>query len=102
MNKLLFFLGFALLMAGCATQPAPQTPVAAASSGAPHMEVLRGTQTEGQDLVCSTSYPMDSHIPERICITKAQDAARKKAAQQEMQNIHNAPSAGGCSGPVCF
>jgi len=93
MSKWIPPLGLALLIMGCAThQPAAQTPAATTSSGQSHMEVLRGTKPEDQKLICSRSYPMDSHIPEQICVTPEQAAARKKAAQEQMQNMQNGPS----------
>lgn len=96
MSKLVFSLGLALLITACATtKPPAQTPAATASGGQSNMQVLRGTKpTADKNMICSRSYPMDSHIPELICVTPEQAAARKKAAQQEMNNLQNGPSSG--------
>ncbi len=89
MSKWISSLGLALLMTACATpqQPPAQASGAATSSGQPQMVVSTGTQPAGQKLICSESYPMGSHIPQRICLTPEQAAARKKAAQEAMQNV---------------
>ncbi|MDE2234793.1 MAG: hypothetical protein KGL13_07440 [Gammaproteobacteria bacterium] len=94
MNKTLTVLGASLLLLGCATQK----PAANNQAGP---VIMHGTKPEAdKNMICSRSRPMDSHIPELICVTPAEAAARKKAAQQQMQNYQNSPSAGGCP-PTC-
>jgi hypothetical protein len=82
-----------LLMSACAT-PQPQG-TAAATDGGGQMVVSRGTQPEGQKLICTESYPMGSHIPQRICLTKEQAEARKRASQAAMQNLQSQGSVQG-------
>ena len=88
MNKTLTVLGASLLLLGCATQK----PAADNQAGP---VIMHGTKPEAdKNMVCSSSHPMDSHIPELICVTPEQAAARKKAAQQQLQNIQNGPPPG--------
>lgn len=88
MSKWLLSLGLALVITACATTPPPsaQTGSTAAPAGQLQMAVSRGTQESGQKLICTESYPMGSHIPQRICMTKEQMAARQKADQEAMRN----------------
>lgn len=85
MSKWIVSLGLALLITACAT---PQQQSAQTAPGQQsQMVVSRGTQPSGQKLICTDTYPMGSHIPQRICVTPAEAAARQKASQQAMQNI---------------
>ncbi len=88
MSKWFFIPGLTLLIAACATPQLPATPPATAAPGnKSQMVVVRGTQESGQKLICSYSYPLGSHIPQRICETPEKAAARRKAAQEAMQNM---------------
>ncbi|MGA9851463.1 MAG: hypothetical protein WBR15_00800 [Gammaproteobacteria bacterium] len=102
MSKLILSLGLVLLITACATpQPPAQTTAAAATDSQTQMVVSRGTQATGDQLVCSTDYPMGSHIPQRICLTKEQMAARQKAAQEAMQNMQSQGKESSCA-PSCL
>ncbi len=86
MAKWIVLLSSLIVIAACATsRPAP-TP-GPATAGQPQETVARGTPPEGQNLVCTVDYPTGSHVPQRICITQAEAAARQKASQQTMQNL---------------
>ncbi|MGH8307865.1 MAG: hypothetical protein ACRER0_06285 [Gammaproteobacteria bacterium] len=90
MSKLVFSLGLCLLITACATtQPPAQKPAVTTSSGQSQMEVSRGTQETGDKLICTYSNPLGSHIPQRICMTKEQQAARQKADQEALRNQQN-------------
>ncbi|MGB9429781.1 MAG: hypothetical protein WCC11_07895 [Gammaproteobacteria bacterium] len=101
MSKLILSLGLALLITACATTPPPAQPTASASGNQTQMVVSRGTQPSGQKLICTDSYPMGSHIPQRICLTQAEQAARQKAAQEAMQNMQMQGKESSCA-PSCM
>ncbi len=90
----------AALLLGCATQPGSQA--AAGTEGNKQMAVIRGTQPEDQNKLCSQSYPLGSHIPEQVCLTKAQQEAVRKKSQEMVRDFQNSPAPGNnCSGPAC-
>jgi hypothetical protein len=86
-------LALALGLAACASDP--QQPSAAASS-AP----ASGTATVAQaaptkpKLVCEETKPLGSNLPQRICMTPEEAAARQRAAQDKMRNIQNQSATG--------
>ncbi len=94
MNKSIYAFGLTLLIMGCAShQPSAPTTAATAPTGQSNMQVMRGTKPEDTPkMICSRSFPMDSHIPQLICVTPEQAAARKKAAQEQVQTMQNGPS----------
>ncbi|MGH8362657.1 MAG: hypothetical protein ACRESQ_04840 [Gammaproteobacteria bacterium] len=101
MYKLMLAGGTALLMAACASAPTtgPKTAVATQQEA---VAVTRGTPETGKDqLICTDSYPLGSHIPQRICLTKEQMAARQKAAQEAMRNSQLQGRPGSCN-PACI
>jgi hypothetical protein len=60
--------------------PASQTATAAAqAAGKPK-------------LVCEETRPLGSLLPQRICLTPEEAAARKKASQEAIRNIQNSSS----------
>ncbi|HVA55130.1 MAG TPA: hypothetical protein VNI53_04925 [Gammaproteobacteria bacterium] len=85
MSKWILFIAAFVLITACATTKPPAST--AAQGTQQQMVVSRSTRPEGQKLICTESYPMGSHIPQRICVTQAEAAARKKADQQAMQNL---------------
>jgi hypothetical protein len=90
MGKLIVYLAPLLLITACATsKPSPAT---ASTSGTPPAD---------QKLICTESTPMGTHIPQRICITQDQYAARKKADQEALRNAQMQGGQGqpGGSGP---
>lgn len=106
MYKLILASGVILLIAACAsTQPSPQSTSAASANTQSQVVVYSGTKETDQHLICTSSHVMDSHIPQRICLTKEQEAARQKAAQEAVRNMQMQSSegagAGACS-PKCF
>ena len=68
-------------MAGGALSAAPagQTATAAAQAGKPK-------------LVCEETRPLGSLLPQRICLTPEEAAARKRAAQEAIRNMQNTSS----------
>lgn len=88
MYKLLLVGGTALLISACAsTPPSSKASPAAAANAQSQVVTYAGTKEDDQNnLVCISSHVMDSHIPQRICMTKAQMEARQKAAQEAMRN----------------
>ncbi|HEY4127462.1 MAG TPA: hypothetical protein VGN70_05415 [Gammaproteobacteria bacterium] len=100
-------LVLALGLAACATDdPKPMASTAApapAAAAAP----AAGTATTAQaavkpKLVCDEEKPLGSLLPQRICVTPEEAAARQKAAQDRMRNMQNqsamGPGAGSSSG----
>lgn len=104
MYKLVLAGGAALLIAACAsTQPASKSSSGAAQNLQSPVLIYKGTAEDNQQqLICSTHYPMDSHIPQRICLTKAQMEAQHKASQQAMQDAQQQSRMSGCGQPVCM
>jgi len=101
MYKLALAGGVILLIAACAsTQPTSKSAAAANSQSS--VVVYTGTAETDQHLICTTSQPMDSHIPQRICLTKAQMEARQKASQEAMRNAQEQARMTGCGQPVCM
>lgn len=108
MYKLFLVGGTALLITACASTPPSTTKTSSAIAANAQSQVLvyKGTKEDDQQhLICISSHVMDSHIPQRICMTKAQMAARQKAAQEAMRNMQmqgaEGPGAGTCS-PNCL
>lgn len=96
MNSLMrSFIPFGLLtlLAACATSGKPPAMTAAgtaASGQGKTLMVQTGTKTADENkLICTQSVPLGTHLPQRICLTKAQMAARQKAAQEAMRNMQN-------------
>lgn len=101
MYKLMLVGGAALLIAACANIPTAG-PKTAAATQQEAVAVTRGTPETGKDqLICTDSYPLGSHIPQRICLTKEQMAARQKAAQEAMRNAQLEGRPGACN-PTCI
>lgn len=101
MYKLMLVGGTALLIAACANIPTAGSKTAAATQQEA-VAVTRGTPETGKDqLICTDSYPLGSHIPQRICLTKEQMAARQKAAQEAMRNAELQGRPGSCN-PTCL
>jgi hypothetical protein len=83
--------GLLLALAACAndephvaagvpsTAPAAHTASAAAQAGKPK-------------LVCEETKPLGSLLPQRICVTPEEAAARKKASQEAIRNMQNQSS----------
>lgn len=91
MKKYLIVFGVSLLLMACASQNAKNTAQNDQAQNGPI--IIHGTKPpKDKNLVCSRSHPMDSHIPELICVTPEQAAARKKATQNMMQTMQNGPS----------
>lgn len=86
MSKWSLWLGLALWISACASPRTP-SPTATAMAEQSPVTVARGVQPENQQLVCRMVYPLSSHIPQRICLTAAQESARRKAARNAMQNL---------------
>lgn len=102
MYKLVLAGGVTLLMAACATVTPPKAQTTAATQQQT-LAVTRGTADSGQQLICTDSYPLGSHIPQRICLTKEQMAARQKAAQDALRNLQIGPGHGSTScAPNCL
>lgn len=107
MYKLLLVGGTALLITACAsTPPTSKASPAAAANAQSQVVTYAGTKEDDQNnMVCISSQVMDSHIPQRVCMTKAQMAARQKAAQEAMRNMQaqgaEGSGAGACS-PKCL
>lgn len=102
MYKLMLVGGAALLIAACANIPTAGLKTAAATQQEA-VAVTRGTPETGKDqLICTDSYPLGSHIPQRICLTKAQMEARQKAAQQAVRDLQSQAKEGSACAPNCL
>ena len=85
-----------LTIAACASTPkqartaAPGTTGAPASSTAPAL----ASAPAKPKLVCEETKPLGSLLPQRICMTPEEAAARQKAAQEKMRNLQNQSQVG--------
>jgi Flp pilus assembly protein TadD len=94
-------LALALVIAACASTP-KQTPATAAAGAAPAGTTSATAQAVTKPkLVCEEEKPLGSNLPQRICMTPEEAAARQKAAQDRIRNIQSqgavGPGAGGSS-----
>lgn len=87
-----------ILIAACATAPKTASTQATQQT----IAVTRGTAEAGDQLICTDSYPIGSHIPQRICLTKAQMEARQKAAQQAVRDLQSQAKEGTACAPNCL
>jgi hypothetical protein len=83
-----------LALAACADAP-PQTS-ATGSTVAPSARTATTATAAAQagkpKLVCEETRPLGSLLPQRICLTPEEAAARKKASQEAIRNIQNSSS----------
>ena len=91
MMKLLMTCGLTLALTACATsQP---SPIASAAPAAQTSAIV--TSAPKVKLVCEDTRPLGSHIPQRICLTREQIEARKKATQEAMRRMDSTNGQGG-------
>ncbi|HEY3644308.1 MAG TPA: hypothetical protein VGM16_03130 [Gammaproteobacteria bacterium] len=86
-------LALALGLAACASnpdQPATATSTAPAGSTA---TVAQAAPAKPK-LVCESDKPLGSNLPQRICMTPEEAAARQKAAQDRIRNMQNQSATG--------
>ena len=94
--------GLILTLAACASNSsAPGTAAAPANSTgtvvtapAPATAQAPAAQPAKPKLVCEEDKPLGSLIPQRICMTPEEAAARRKAAQDRMRNLQNQSAVG--------
>jgi hypothetical protein len=87
-------LALALVLAACASTP-QQTPATAAAGAAPAGTTSATAQVATKPkLVCEEEKPLGSNLPQRICMTPEEAAARQKAAQDKIRNIQNSGAVG--------
>lgn len=106
MTKLTLACGLALSLSLMACASAPKTatvPVASGTSAAPAAGTATAQASTKPKLICEESKPLGSLLPQRICMTPEEAAARKTAAQNAMRNLqsNSAPTmreGGGSSG----
>lgn len=99
MTKLTLACGLALSLSlmACASTPKPAAaPAASGTTAAPAAGTATATAQASTKpkLVCEESKPLGSLIPQRICMTPEEAAARQKAAQDKMRNIQNQSATG--------
>ena len=99
MTKLTLACGLALSLSlmACASTPKPAAavPAATGSTAAPAAGTSSAQASASKPkLICEESKPLGSLLPQRICMTPEEAAARQRAAQEKMRDIQN-PSAVG-------
>jgi hypothetical protein len=95
MTKTTLALGLALALgvAACASDPqqaASATPAPAGGTAAP---VAQAAPAKPK-LVCEEQKPLGSNLPQRICMTPEEAAARQRAAQDRVRSMQNQSSVG--------
>ena len=95
MTKLTLACGLALslsLMACASTsKPAASAATAAPAAGTSASTAQASTKPK---LVCEETKPLGSNLPQRICMTPEEAAARQKAAQDKMRNMQSQSAIG--------
>ena len=93
MTKLTLACGLALSLSlmACASTPQPATavPAASGSTAVPTAGTSTAQTSTKPKLICEEDKPLGSLLPQRICMTPEEAAARQKAAQDKMRNIQN-------------
>ena len=85
-------LALALGLAACASSPKQaetSTPAPAGSTAA----VAQAAPAKPK-LQCEEVKPLGSNLPQRICMTPAEAAARQRAAQDRVRNLQNQSAVG--------
>jgi hypothetical protein len=107
MTKFVLACGLALTLMACASNP-DQSSAAAPAAGSSAAPASSTATTVAQaapakpKLVCEEQKPLGSLLPQRICMTPEEAAARKKASQDRMRQMQDqssvGPGAGSSSG----
>jgi len=99
MTKLALACGLAVTLMACASNPQSPAPVAA-PAGASAAPAAGTSNTTAQaapakpKLVCEEQKPLGSLLPQRICMTPEEAAARKKAAQDKVRQMQDQSAVG--------
>ena len=85
-----------LTIAACASTPKQATTAAPGTIGAPASSTAPALASAPAKpkLVCEETKPLGSLLPQRICMTPEEAAARQKAAQEKMRNLQNQSQVG--------
>lgn len=89
-------LALSLSLMACASAPKTATavPTASGTTTAPAMGTATAQASTKPKLICEESKPLGSLLPQRICMTPEEAAARKTAAQNAMRNMQNESAKG--------
>ncbi len=107
MTKLALACSLALTLMACASNPDNSTPAAAPAASSATPAPASGAAPVAAapskpKLVCEEEKPLGSLLPQRVCMTPEEAAARKRAAQEHIRDIQNqsavGPGAGSSSG----
>ena len=85
-------LALSLAVAACASTP-KQTAGTSAAPGGSTAAVAQAAPAKPK-LVCEEQKPLGSLLPQRICMTPEEAAARQKAAQDKMRDMQNQSAVG--------
>ena len=102
MTKLALACSLALTLMACASNPNNSAPAAAPAANGTTSAPASGTAPAAASaqapakpkLVCEEQKPLGSLLPQRICMTPEEAAARRKAAQDRVQNMQNQSAVG--------
>ena len=98
MTKLTLACGLALSLSlmACASTPQPATavPAASGSTAVPTAGTSTAQTSTKPKLICEEDKPLGSLLPQRICMTPEEAAARQRAAQQKMRDIQEQSAVG--------
>ena len=98
MTKLTLACGLALSLSLLACASNPQQTASGAATPTPadssSTATAQASEPAKPKLVCEESKPLGSLLPQRICMTPEEAAARQRAAQQKMREMQDQSSVG--------
>jgi hypothetical protein len=87
-------LMLALGLAACASTPKTASTSATTAPGSSTAAATAQAAPAKPKLVCEEEKPLGSLLPQRICMTPEEAAARQRAAQSQVQNLQNQSAVG--------
>lgn len=96
MTKTTLACGLALALAVAACASAPKQTAASGATAAPAGSTSAVAQAAPAKpkLICEEEKPLGSNLPQRICMTPEEAAARQKAAQDRVRQMQNQSAVG--------
>jgi len=90
MTRLTLIALLATAVLGCtSTAPKPE-PTATTAAPIAADQTLAAVAKGGKDeRVCTREYPVGSHLPKRVCMTRAEADESRRRNQDEMQRIQS-------------
>ena len=87
-------LALSLAMVACASTPKQTAASGATAAPAGSTTAVAQAAPAKPKLICEEQKPLGSLLPQRICLTPEEAAARQKASQEKMREIQNQSAVG--------